>query len=629
MQAQTILKQYWGHDNFRKPQEEIINAVLQGRDTFALMPTGGGKSICFQIPAMMREGLCIVISPLIALMKDQANNLKQRGMKAIALAGNLTADEISDLLDNCKFGDYKFLYISPERLKADWIAERIGQLPVNLIAVDEAHCVSQWGHDFRPAYLQISKIREHLPKVPVVALTASATERVQQDIVARLKMQNVAFYKKSFFRENIAYMVLEAEDKLGQMQRIFSKYTGSAIVYVRNRKACHEVSRQLASLGISATFYHGGLTSREKEKNMADWMRNKAQVMVATNAFGMGIDKPDVQCVIHIQLPENLESYYQEAGRAGRNGEKSFAVALITASDGRTAKSQFIDVLPDKAMVHTVYAKLNSHLQIAYGEGINETHPFNFNDFCKHYSLNPIKAFNALQFLDRQGILTLSQQFNESVSLQFLIEGKEVLRYISLNPADEEIILALVRNYPGVFDMQTAINTEFVCKKAKCTGAEFSALLQRLAQKEIVAFKSSGNDSTITFNEVREDELTINKTIKFLEQQNTVKAAQFESVVHYATNASRCKSRLILDYFGETESTDCGICSNCLDTNKPKIKQHDIKTALMQALQDGPQSSAWLENMLGFSPDETIQALRTLLEERKITITNRNLYTIT
>lgn len=628
MQAKDILKKYWGYDTFREPQEAIINAVLQGRDTFALMPTGGGKSVCFQVPAIMRDGLCVVISPLIALMKDQVENLKQRGIKAVSLAGSLSADEISNLLDNCKFGDYKFLYISPERLKSDWIAERIGQLPVNLIAVDEAHCVSQWGHDFRPAYLQIHKIREYLPKVPLIALTASATERVQQDIVAQLRMRDVALFKKSFLRENIAYMVLEAEDKLGQMQRIFTKYSGSSIVYVRNRKACHEVSRQLISLGISATFYHGGLTSREKEANMSAWLENKSQVMVATNAFGMGIDKPDVQCVVHIQLPENLESYYQEAGRAGRNGEKSFAVALVNASDIRTAKSQFIDVLPDKSIVHTIYAKLNSHLQIAYGEGLGETFPFNFNDFCRHYNLNPIKAFNAIQFLDRQGILTLSQQFNESVSLQFLKEGKEVLRYISLNLADEEMVLALVRNYPGIFDMQTAINTEFICKKAKCTLDEFTALLERLSQKEIISYKSSGNDSTITFNEVREDELTINKTIKFLEQQNALKTVQFDAVVEYITNTARCKSRLILDYFGETDSTDCGICSNCIASAKETVKPASIRSSVFEILKTGPHSSAELEHALGLTTEETVKALRILLEERKIKIDHRNFYNI-
>jgi ATP-dependent DNA helicase RecQ len=628
MQAKDILKKYWGYDTFREPQEDIINTVLQGRDTFALMPTGGGKSVCFQVPAMMLEGLCIVISPLIALMKDQVENLKQRGIKAISLAGSLSSDEITNLLDNCKFGDYKFLYISPERLKSDWIAERIGQLPVNLIAVDEAHCVSQWGHDFRPAYLEIHKIREHLPKVPLIALTASATSTVQQDIVTQLEMHDVALFKKSFLRENIAYVVLESEDKLGQMQRIFSKYTGSSIVYVRNRKACHEVSRQLISLGISAAFYHGGLTSREKETNMSAWLSNKSQVMVATNAFGMGIDKPDVQCVVHIQVPENLESYYQEAGRAGRNGEKSFAVALVNSSDIRTAKSQFIDVLPDKATVHTVYAKLNSHLQIAYGEGLGETFPFNFNDFCRRYNLNPIKSFNALQFLDRQGVLTLSQQFNETISLQFLIAGKEVLRYISLNPADEEMVLAMVRNYPGIFDMQTAINTEFICKKAKCTENEFVALLQRLLQKGIISYKNSGNDSTITFNEVREDELTINKTIKFLEQQNGLKTAQFDAVTEYIINTTRCKSRLILDYFGETDSTDCGICSNCIASGKVGLKPAAIKSLVLEVIKTRPHSSAELESVLGLTTEEIVRALRTLLEERKIKIDNRNFYSI-
>ena len=320
--ALEILEKYWKHDAFRHPQEEIINSVLEGKDTFGLMPTGGGKSICFQIPAMMQDGICVVISPLIALMKDQVQNLQNKGIKAVALTGGIHPDEIIDLLDNCQFGNFKFLYLSPERLQNDWILERIKNLPINLIAIDEAHCVSQWGHDFRPAYLKIVQLKEYFPKVPFLALTASATLRVKEDIITQLKLDNPQVFAKSFYRDNIAYMVFETEDKLHLLQQILNKNPESSIIYVTNRKSCSETVHQLESLGFKATFYHGGLTSKDKEKNMKLWMEEKVQIMVATNAFGMGIDKSNVKTIIHLHLPQNLENYYQETGRAGRNGEK-------------------------------------------------------------------------------------------------------------------------------------------------------------------------------------------------------------------------------------------------------------------------------------------------------------------
>ncbi|KAF2519356.1 RecQ family ATP-dependent DNA helicase [Flavobacterium salilacus subsp. salilacus] len=623
-----ILKKYWQYDSFREPQDKIIQSVLEGKDAFALMPTGGGKSICFQVPALIKPGLCLVISPLIALMKDQVANLSARGIKAIALTGGLSPDAISDQLDNCKFGDYKFLYVSPERLQAEWIIERIKELPINLVAIDEAHCVSQWGHDFRPAYLKISALKKQLPNVPFLALTASATKRVQEDIATHLGLENPVVYKKSFFRENIAYMVLETEDKLHRLQQILTKNPEPSIIYVRNRKSCHDVSQQLQSLGFKATHYHGGLKEKEKEANMQAWMQEKVQVIVATNAFGMGIDKANVKTVIHIQLPENLENYYQEAGRAGRIGKKSFAVLLINKSDIAATQNQFIEVLPDKKFLKNVYSRLNNYLQIAYGEGIGQTFPFNLNEFCRHYDFPVVKTYNALQFLDRQGIVTLSKEFSESITLQFLVPSKEVLRYISLNPADETMILTILRNYAGVFDMETAINANFINKKAKSTEQELLTLMQRLQQKGVITYTSKGADSSLTFNEVREDDLTINRVTAFLEQQNKIKVKQFEAIVHYATNNNRCKSRLLLDYFEEKESADCGICSYCINKHKESRSITYLAEAVLQLLENDSYNSREIEQKLELTPKETVYVLQVLLENGKIKINMNNQYTI-
>ncbi|MXN90574.1 RecQ family ATP-dependent DNA helicase [Flavobacterium sp. Sd200] len=625
-QALSILKEYWQHDSFRDPQDKIIQSVLDGHDTFALMPTGGGKSICFQVPAMIKEGLCLVISPLIALMQDQVANLDRRNIKAIALTGSLSVNEISDLLDNCRFGNYKFLYVSPERLQADWIIERLKELPINLVAVDEAHCVSQWGHDFRPAYLKISVLKKHLPHVPFLALTASATIRVQDDIIKQLELHRPIVFKKSFYRENIAYMVFETEDKLHRLQQILTKNIGPSIIYVRNRRSCHDVSQQLNSLGFKATFYHGGLKEKEKTANMQAWLTEKVQVIVATNAFGMGIDKPNVKTVIHIQLPENLENYYQEAGRGGRNGQKAFAVLLVNPSDIKATQNQFIEVLPDKKFLKEVYLKLNAYLQIAYGEGMDETYPFNYNDFCHKYNFNPVKAYNALQFLERQGILTLSKEFTEKINLQFIIPSKEVIRYISLNPADEEPVLTILRNYTGIFEMETAINASLITKKCNITEAGLIELLQKLEQKGVIALRTSGNDSSIVFNEVREDEHTINRISKFLLQQNQIKISQFEKVVQYVNDSSHCKSRFILEYFDEKDTADCGICSYCITKNRQPKSPVETANAIQQLLKQNSYDSRSIESLLNLTQQETIVALRLLLENNKISINTNNQY---
>jgi ATP-dependent DNA helicase RecQ len=627
-EALAILQKYWKHDAFRSLQNEIIDSVLSGQDTFALMPTGGGKSICFQVPAMMQDGICLVISPLVALMKDQVANLQKRNIKAIALTGGIKSDEMIDLLDNCQFGNYKFLYLSPERLQSDWILERIKNLPINLITIDEAHCVSQWGHDFRPAYLKISILKKHFPKVPFLALTATATPKVKESIINELGLQHPTIFEKSFARENIAYMVFEVEDKLFRIEQILKKNPQSSIIYVRNRKSCLDISSQLQSLGFQATYYHGGLTSREKDKNMQRWMNEDAQVIVATNAFGMGIDKANVKTVIHIQLPENLENYYQEAGRAGRNGEKAFAVLLNSPSDILQTESQFIAVLADKKFLNLMYIKLNNYFQIAYGEGINEQFTFNLNHFCSKYGFPTLKTYNAMQFLDRQGIISLSQEFSEKISIQFLISSKEVMRYMSLNSNDEEIILAILRTYPGIYEMKTAFNLQLIAKKSNHSVVEIQAVLQKLKEKGIIEYHSKNNDATLIFNEIREDERTISRVAKYLENQNELKKEQLKSVLFYINEKKVCKSKLILSYFGEKTEIDCGICSYCITKKSTKTDVVAHSTAIIALLQTEDLSSRELQNKTKINPDAIIFVLQHLLENNILLVKANNKYTL-
>jgi ATP-dependent DNA helicase RecQ len=626
--AVAILQKYWKHDQFRPLQNEIIDTVLKGNDAFALMPTGGGKSICFQVPAMMKEGICLVISPLVALMKDQVANLQKRDIKAIALTGGIKSDEMIDLLDNCQFGNYKFLYVSPERLQSDWILDRIKSLPINLIAIDEAHCVSQWGHDFRPAYLKISDLRKQFQNVPFLALTATATPRVKEDIIKELELHNPVIFQKSFARENIAYMVFEVEDKLFRIKQILKKNPHPSIIYVRNRRSCLDISGQLQSMGFKSTYYHGGLTPKEKDKNMQLWMQEKAQVIVATNAFGMGIDKANVKTVIHIQLPENIENYYQESGRAGRNGEKSFSVLLTSSSDIFQSESQFMSNLLDKTFLTAVFIKLCNYFQIAYGEGINQEYHFNLNHFCLKYGFPALKTYNAMQFLDRQGIINLSQEFSEKISMQFLIPSKEVIRYISLNPNDEEIILTILRTYPGIYEMQTPFNIQLIAKKSNAKENEIHAVLNKLKEKEIIEYHSKNNDATLIFNEIREDEKTINRIAKYLEKQNQLKKEQLQAVLAYVNEKKVCKNKLILDYFGEKTAVNCGICSYCITKKTKKGDTLALSKEIMSILETEDLNSRELQNKTKNSTDDLIFVLQELLEKEYLIIKSNNKYSI-
>lgn len=612
-EAKQLLKKYWKHDSFRKPQEEIINSVLNGNDTLALLPTGGGKSICYQVPGMLLNGITLVVSPLIALIKDQVENLQKRDIKAVALLGGISQEEVSNLLDNCLYGNYKFLYLSPERLQQDWIIERIKQLPINLIAIDEAHCVSQWGHDFRPAYLKIKDLKIHFPKIPFLALTASATQLVQKDIISLLDLKETVTFKKSFYRENIGYHIIETEDKRSKIKSVLTKNPQSSIIYVRNRKACVELSRQLNAMGFSATFFHGGLSIKEKETNRKLWMQNTVQVVVATNAFGMGIDKPDVKTVIHYQLPENLENYYQEVGRAGRNGKKSFGILLTNANEVTLTKKSFNDQELDIAFLKTIYKNLNNFFQIAYGEGFNEQFSFNINSFSHQYKTPIIKTYNALQFLDRQGIITFSTETTEKVKLQFIIPSKEVIRYTSLHRNQEEIITNILRIYTGIFEMETAINPILVAKKSSATEAEVISVLHDLEKNNVISLQIQNTDSKITFNEVREDDKTINRVAKFLEIRNDVKRTKFKSLINYIEDKNHCKSNLILEYFDEKPSENCGICSYCATSQNNNIEH--VANQIIKLLATEPLTSLEIESKIKSPNEQFIIALQSLLEK--------------
>jgi len=629
LSPKQVLKKYFGFEQFRGLQEQIIHSVLEGNDTFGLMPTGGGKSICFQIPALAAEGLCLVVSPLIALMKDQVQNLRNRDIRAFSIIGSLKADEISELLDNALYGNYKFLYLSPERLQQDWVLERVSQLPINLVAIDEAHCVSQWGHDFRPSYLNIKKLRNLIPKIPFLALTASATEQVKQDVIEQLNLKNVQIFQASFQRENLAYKTIESEDKLYQTKKILTKSKKPSIIYVRNRKLCLEIANYLNASQIGATFFHGGLSLAEKEKNMDLWMNEKVQVIVATNAFGMGIDKANVQNIIHIQLPENIESYYQEAGRAGRNGSYAQAIILLNKNDISRAKQQFLEVLPDKSFLTNVYVKLFNYFQIAYGEMPKERFNFSFNDFCNRYKFPILKTYNALMFLDRQSIISFSQEFYNNITLQFITPTREVYRYMRFNSVvEEEIVTTIMRTYTGIFDVETPINLAIIARKANVSVQKVSDLLRKMHQMKIISYKDQKNDTSILFNEIREDDRTINRISKFLKLQNDRKTTQLNSVIDYVTDKEICKNVFILRYFGEKNPNKCGLCSVCVSEKVTTSELQQIASKILKLVQQKPYSSRMFEQELDHPESQVLKAVEYLLEEEKIKINHRNQYVL-
>jgi ATP-dependent DNA helicase RecQ len=610
-------------------QEEIIHHVLANNDTFILMATGGGKSICFQIPGLIMDGICIVISPLIALMNNQVAELKKRNIKAMALTHSYKYNELGTLLDNCIFGNYKFLYMSPERLQQEIVQERIKQMNVNLIAIDEAHCISQWGHDFRPAYKNIHVLRDLKPNIPCIALTASATQNVVDDVIKELKFENGKVFKQTFSRDNLAYMVFTVEDKMYKIKQILKKNPSSSIIYVRNRKSTIDISNVLNNSSFSATYYHGGLSANEKQQNFSDWLNNRSQVMVATNAFGMGIDKSDVKTVIHIDLPDSLESYFQEAGRVGRNGKKAYAVILTNKNDEQRAYSQFIKSLPTVDFIKLVYKKLCNYFQISFGEGTRTTHNFNFYTFCKTYQLNTKLTFNALIALDRSSIINFNQNFKRNSNVQIIVSNNELFKYLRKNQKVNEVVQCLLRTYGGVFDQNITINTQQISEKIGCLEDEIIAILEALENDYIIKLSLKKTDSEITFIEPREDEKTINRFATNIRNLNAQKEKNLNAVIRYISDDQNCKNNQLLIYFGESIKSTCGICSVCI-TYKEKHKivcSKKDRLLIKELLKNGGSlSSREILSRSQISETKLKTVLKLLLENKEIVITDYNTY---
>ncbi|GGD40646.1 RecQ family ATP-dependent DNA helicase [Muriicola marianensis] len=623
-----VLSKHWGHTSFRGSQEAIIEAVLNGKDVLAMLPTGGGKSVCYQIPAILQDGICIVVSPLVALIRDQVAGLKRRGIKAVALTGGISFNEASTLLDNCLYGGYRFLYLSPERLQQDWVQERISHMNVNLIAIDEAHCISQWGIDFRPAYLKCSVLRELHPSAPCIALTATATARVAGDILENLCMTSPEVFKDSFERKNLIYRVIKKENKLQQVLQLCEGVKGSVIIYVRSRRRTQELSRELTRHSTEAMAFHGGMTRNEKDDRLRDWLRDRVRVMVATSAFGMGIDKADVDLVIHYELPESLESYFQEAGRAGRNGERADAILLIHPEDEQRLRHQFISVLPDVSYVRLLYNKLNNYFQIAYGVQEEGTFPFNFNTFCDTYSLNPALVYNGLRLLDQNSVIALTQHFSQKTTVYFTATKGEIFEYLDAHPGKAVILQALLRTYGGVFDFETTVNPVLIARKAETTEDEVVAVLRKARADGILEFVDEQRDTEITFLVPREDDRTINTFAHKIKELNQIKIQNVEAVLDYINDDSQCRSVQLLNYFGEISAQACGLCDICQRKKTVSGKdQAALDTHILSLVRERALTSQSLIDTLGKEREIVLRELQYLLEEGKIRLTNNNEYT--
>ena len=597
-QLLEILIQYWGYDNFRPLQTEIIQSVLDGRDTLALMPTGGGKSICFQVPAMMSEGICIVISPLIALMQDQVQHLKNRNIKAVGIFSGMHKNQIDITLDNCIYGDIKFLYVSPERLQTKLFIERVKQMKVNLLVIDEAHCISQWGYDFRPQYSKIAEFRKLIPNVPLIALTATATQEVKTDILKQLEMVNPQLFQQSFARANLSYSAFKEDDKERRLMKILQNVKGSAVVYVRNRRRTQEVSDMLNKYNIPSTSYHAGLNPTERTKRQENWIKSRIRAIVATNAFGMGIDKPDVRTVIHLDLPDTLEAYYQEAGRAGRDGEKAYAVVLYNQPDVESLEKNVLQSYPPIELMRRVYQCLGNLFQLAVGSGEFNSFDFDLIEFQKRFDLPPTDTYFALKILENQGFIQLSEGFKSTSKLMFKVDNRQLYDFQLRNPKYDSFIKLLLRMYGGeLFGTFLNISEANIAKAYSIPVKEIETWLLSLEKFDILFYDKQKDQPQLTFLTPRFDirELPLQELeIKKRKEQNIQKA---RSVKHYAEQPNRCRTQLLLEYFDEITDAECGICDNCLKKkrqNKIEVEDKEGNKAtclkIKQLLQNGAMS---------------------------------------
>ena len=620
-----ILKEYWGYSEFRTQQEEIITAVLEQKDVIALLPTGGGKSICFQIPTLAKEGVCLVISPLIALMQDQVDSLIKKGIKATSIKSGTTQDEIITLFDNIKFGRIKFLYISPERLQSFFIQQKIKELNINLIAIDEAHCISEWGHDFRPSYRNIKILRELKSDVPFIALTATANEKVLNDIATNLALKEHVLFKKSFFRENLAYQIFTIEDKLQRLLQIFTKTKTPAIVYVNSRKKTEQIAAFLNANNFKSSFYNGGLSSIEKNISFNNWMTEKTPIMVATNAFGMGIDKANVGLVIHLDLPSSIENYVQETGRAGRNSKKSFAVLLFNKSDILLFKDRLEKTLLSIEEIKEIHRKLYQYFRISLGEISEEIFPFNLLEFCKKYNFSVLKVDTALKILANNGIIEISNHYNKKSTLLFIVNSKTVLNYLENNAIIKKFTNSILRTYAGLFEQEVKIDEFFIAKKTSLTTAIVLTNLERLQNDNIIEYKPVKNDAELTFLLPREDDYTINRFSKEMKQFVHQKKKKSDDLVAFVNNNTICRSIQILSYFDEIKTEKCGICDVCISENRKSTV--NLSSEIIQLLKSKQVlSSQEISAALVANEKDILIHLRLLLTDDKIKINHQNKY---
>lgn len=617
-----ILKRYWGYDAFRDLQEEIITSIGEGKDTLGLMPTGGGKSITFQVPALAKEGMCLVITPLIALMKDQVENLKSRDIKAIAIYSGMTRQEIIVALENCIFGNYKFLYISPERLDTEIFRVKLRSMNISMITVDESHCISQWGYDFRPAYLKIAEIRELLPDIPVLALTATATPEVVKDIQQRLHFKKENVFRMSFERKNLAYIVRNTDNKTGEILHILNRMPGSSIIYVRNRKRTKETTLFLQREGITADFYHAGLNNDVKDIRQKRWQSGECRVMVATNAFGMGIDKPDVRTVIHLDLPDSPEAYFQEAGRAGRDGEKAYAIILYANSDKAALKKRISDTFPEKDYIKQVYEQLNYYYQMAMGDGLGCMFDFNLEDFCRKYKHFPVPADSALKILTQAGYIEYTDEQDNASRLLFTIRREELYKLREMGEQADLLIQTILRSYTGVFTDYAYIHEDSLAMRTGLTRQQIYDLLIVLGKRRILDYIPHKKTPYIIYKRERVElrHLQISKTV--YEERKERYESRIKAMLEYVTSETACRSRMLLHYFGEKNEHNCEQCDTCINRKKNNgvtdSSYNVLRRQILEMLSVQQRTPADLARLIEADKEEIAAVIRFLLDKGEI-----------